>query len=448
MLIHDVASCFKVSDHLLEQCYSVQAAVVKMDQAYPTGVPGYKIVSREVEILHCPFVLDMSEGQRMIVGAFKHRHGISYYYGVPVERVKDFKAPAKFDEELLWVTKKCSLPDVRSATVLENTESCKLKDKFEAILKLSPLFGGAKINSITSLQRWSCKSYAEVVKIITTDGERLSRKAAAEKGAAASGAGGRVLSKDGGGDAAAEWASARAALLAKQRFYAEDFAARFIVMENADALEACLKDLEKHALAVELGAALKKHAGILKAGGLLAAPQCTPLKKLLVQPAAAGDGSDSNDSDAAAAAATAAATTTATAAATAAATAGAAAPTGALAGAEAAALSARGMHVARVGIALAHLRPRTTLGVLVLALLCRGLAAAGGEQQQRQPSHAVAHADPPRPSSCGARALSRVERVSHGHAFRGMATSHQARQEGTSADTYRRPRLWIRARSG
>ena len=294
MLIHDVASCFKVSDHLLEQCYSVQAAVVKMDQAYPTGVPGYKIVSREVEILHCPFVLDMSEGQRMIVGAFKHRHGISYYYGVPVERVKDFKAPAKFDEELLWVTKKCSLPDVRSATVLENTESCKLKDKFEAILKLSPLFGGAKINSIASLQHWSSKSYADVVKIITTDGERLSRKAAADKGAAASGAGGRVLSKDGGGDAAAEWASARAALLAKQRFYAEDFAARFIVMENADALEACLKDLEKHALAVELGAALKKHAGILKAGGLLAAPQCTPLKKLLVQPAAAGDGSDSS----------------------------------------------------------------------------------------------------------------------------------------------------------
>ena len=84
-----------------------------MDQAFPTDVPGYKIVSAEPPKLHCPFVLDMSSGQRMIVGAYKHRHDITYYYGVPVERVKDFDSKAKFEDEKVWVTKKCNLPDVR-----------------------------------------------------------------------------------------------------------------------------------------------------------------------------------------------------------------------------------------------------------------------------------------------------------------------------------------------
>ena len=170
--------------------------------------------------------------------------------------------------------------------MLENTESVKLKDKFEEILKLSSLFRGAKINSCKDLLKWSTKAYTEVVKIITTLGEKSDRKAAAEKGAHATGAGGRDLSKDGGVDAAAAWAGVRDALLSKKLYYAEDFSQRFIVMENADALDACLKDLSKHKLSAELGAAVTKHAGILKAGGFMPAPQSTPLKKLLVKPSA------------------------------------------------------------------------------------------------------------------------------------------------------------------
>ena len=69
---------------------------------FSTGVPGHKVSASDPKLCCCPFVLHRSEGGDLIVGAFKHRGDVAYFYGVPAERVKSFKEPvlpARFEEE-------------------------------------------------------------------------------------------------------------------------------------------------------------------------------------------------------------------------------------------------------------------------------------------------------------------------------------------------------------
>ena len=133
----------------------------------------------------CPFVLHRSEGGDLIVGAFKHRGDVAYFYGVPAERVKSFKEPvlpARFEEESTWLTVKVSSAMVRSISVLENTESAKLLDNFEAIMKLTSIFKAVKLISAKVTAKWvGQSSFATVVKTVVTAAEGRERAGDAER---------------------------------------------------------------------------------------------------------------------------------------------------------------------------------------------------------------------------------------------------------------------------
>ena len=104
-LLHDPASVCNIADSHLECYYTVQAAVLGAMDAFDLGVRGHKAARKEPTILVAPFILSQKDGPDIVVGAFKHRSGSNYYYGVPAERVKDFKPPAKeadFREEQLF----------------------------------------------------------------------------------------------------------------------------------------------------------------------------------------------------------------------------------------------------------------------------------------------------------------------------------------------------------
>ena len=246
-LVHDLASLISVTDPMLECYFTIQAAVVDNTDLFSTGVPGHKISASDPQYCCCPFVLHRREGGDIIVGAFKHRGGVVYYYGVPSERVKSFKPPvlpAVFDEESTWLTAKVSSSMACSISVLENTESAKLLDNFNEILKLTSIFKAVKLSSSKAMAKWAGQTaFTTVVKAVMTAAEGRARIAAKAKGLAAGPREGQDVSQGGGVDARDRWTSARASLLKQAEFYAFAFAERFFTMENADALAACVADL-------------------------------------------------------------------------------------------------------------------------------------------------------------------------------------------------------------
>ena len=311
-LVHDLASLISVTDPMLECYFTIQAAVVDNTDLFSTGVPGHKISASDPQYCCCPFVLHRREGGDIIVGAFKHRGGVVYYYGVPSERVKSFKPPvlpAVFDEESTWLTAKVSSSMACSISVLENTESAKLLDNFNEILKLTSIFKAVKLSSSKAMAKWAGQTaFTTVVKAVMTAAEGRARIAAKAKGLAAGPREGQDVSQGGGVDARDRWTSARASLLKQAEFYAFAFAERFFTMENADALAACVADLEKHPLKEWLLPGLAAHAAALRSKGFEAAPPQTPLKQLLELPppkptaaaaaaAAAADADDDDDDD-------------------------------------------------------------------------------------------------------------------------------------------------------
>ena len=283
-LCHDPASICFVDRKDLECYFTLQAAVVAHEEVFSARVLGHKLVVREPTVIIAPFVLHLSEGNDLIVGAFKHRNGIWYFYGVPAARVKDFVAaglkPADFKEEQFWTVLKCSSQMLRTVTVLENTESAKLLDGFVAILKLTPMFAANKLTSAVAMANWAQKkSFVDVVKANMLQAEKRERKAASDKGAAARA---EDVSRDGGADAGRSWREAQEALLKHRPFYEQSFPERFIIMENAGALDACRKDLEKSALKEWLLPEVERHAA--SDWSLEQAPPNTPLKRLLEPP--------------------------------------------------------------------------------------------------------------------------------------------------------------------
>ena len=337
-LVHDLASLVYVQDENLECWYTLQAAVVPHTDLYSTGVPGHKLSVHESRTLICPFLLERSEGVNMVVLAFKHRGECHYYYGVPVDKLAAWKPPtppAGIEEETLLFTVKTSSSSVKFATVLENTASAKLKDNTVTILAGLRMFKGVGLTSPDKIIKWVQKTpFVTVVKKVLLEAESRERKLAAEKGRSANEKD-REINRGLAAVATRAWEDVKQKLLLHAPFYSAAFSERFFIFESSSALEACLKDLDKHPLQEWLVPALKEHAAALISGRVQPAAPATPLKKLLNPPlpkpevpggaAAEGggeeeDGADDVDpTDNPEAAATAAASTTTAAAAAAAA---------------------------------------------------------------------------------------------------------------------------------
>ena len=285
-LVHDLASLVHVSDLSLDCWYTLQAAVLPHTDLYSTGVPGHKVSVHEARTLICPFLLERTEGSNMVVLAFKHRGDMHYYYGVFVEKLAAWKEKAGgvVEEESLLSTVKTSSSSVKFATVLENTETVKLKDIATAILSGMSMFKSTSLTNPDKIVKWVQKtSFSTVVSKVLLEAEMRERKLAAEKGRAANDKE-REVNRGLAAVAQKGWADIKKKIMLNVDFYSDSFSARFFIFEGPEALEPCLKDLTKHPLQDWLVPALKGHAEALKAGRVQPAAPATPLKKLLEPP--------------------------------------------------------------------------------------------------------------------------------------------------------------------
>ena len=275
-LVHDVASIFHLGKVDGTVFHTLQLAVCSWTGIYSTGTPGHKIVEEEPTIVTCPFVLELSDGQDIIIGSVKHRNDQSYFYGVASKDVKDLTASDEkhFHEPKFWMTLKVTDERVRYAKVLDNTASAKLYDNFMKILKLTPMFASQKLTSTSAFAKWcNERSFKDVIKAVCVQGEKLERGVAQ----------GHAASPELGGDHKERWQAASTALLKYTRFYEEAFARRFLIMENADALDAVVKDVKGTPMETYLEPALRDHAAH-GSRRLSCAPVNTPIKKLLEEP--------------------------------------------------------------------------------------------------------------------------------------------------------------------
>ena len=125
-LHHDVGSICHMTPDFLRH-FTTAFAVTEMGTAFSVqNVPGHALVTKEPDYISCPFVLKITADIDMYVGAIKHFDGVPYYYAVPAEKVKTFKAPtppAVVSPEALWTSVKCSAETVLGVVPIADTET-------------------------------------------------------------------------------------------------------------------------------------------------------------------------------------------------------------------------------------------------------------------------------------------------------------------------------------
>ena len=186
-LMHDLSSVFWLPSGDFDCWFSLTAAVTKHEDIFTAETQGHRIVKQEPEMLPAPFVVHFTgDGEDLVVFCYKHRSGISYFYGVTAAKVKDFVPPTKpsdFKEETLFRTVKCCWETVSHATPLVDTESCKFKAKFLSILALTKMFVATKLTTLGAFEKWqNKKSFSEIAKLVLERAEIAERKIAKEKG--------------------------------------------------------------------------------------------------------------------------------------------------------------------------------------------------------------------------------------------------------------------------
>ena len=197
--------------------FTSSAVVCELGNAYPAGVQGYKLVPEAPDWMDAPFLLKTTTANDLIVGAFKHRGGQMYYYGVWAEKVKEFKKPSTGqapDVASLWVTVKVTSEVCEAVEDLTDTETASLKANFEAILAMNPIFKENELTTARKLGNWANRPYEDNVKKVVTKAEMRERKTAAEHAQ-----GDTEQNKGGGAEALARWKEVREALLSHKEYY-------------------------------------------------------------------------------------------------------------------------------------------------------------------------------------------------------------------------------------
>lgn len=189
--------------------------------------------------------ISMENGVDLIGGIGKGRDGITYFYGVPADKLKAF-APidAKpIDEASMWVTMKFGMSQMVSIDELLNTEAVKFKSLLDAVLARSPTFIAEKLSSVAAIEKSAKNSFSVNIKAAVTKNEKVARQQAKEK--ASNGSDQAEESAGGGQEVGARWAEIRENLLSHAQLDLP-FEQRFIYIDTKQSQEEAKEQLKGH----------------------------------------------------------------------------------------------------------------------------------------------------------------------------------------------------------
>ena len=170
----------------------LQIASVMSKDTFYAGVPGHHFVFGNTADA---WPVHISDGQPMrayfkeagdaVIVAFKLSPANVYLYGVTIEKLIDWKPPAKATdsivEEGLLQTWKASHGDITSLVALQNTETHKLKDLTDKLISHMPTFQQHKVRSGSDALKWCKKSFELNVKAVIDMSEFEERKKRAKE---------------------------------------------------------------------------------------------------------------------------------------------------------------------------------------------------------------------------------------------------------------------------
>ena len=221
----------------------LQIASVMSKDTFFAGVPGHYFVFAPP--LHVCTSVHISDGQPMrayfkeagdaVIVAFKLSPSNVYLYGITVEKLIEWKPPAKATdsivEEGLLQSWKATHGDITSLVALQNTETHNLKDLADKLISHMPTFQQHKVRSGVDALKWCKKSYESNVKAVVDISEVEERKRAKEKSTTARDPG--AIESAAGGAAAKElWALRKQCMLDRGQYYEDSFKERIIIIET------------------------------------------------------------------------------------------------------------------------------------------------------------------------------------------------------------------------
>ena len=221
----------------------LQIASVMSKDTFYAGVPGHYFVFAPP--LHVCTSVHISDGQPMrayfkeagdaVIVAFKLSPSNVYLYGITVEKLIEWKPPAKATdsivEEGLLQTWKATHDDITSLVALQNTETHKLKDLIDKLISHVPTFQQHKVRSGLDALKWCKKTFESNVKAVVDMSELEERKRAKEKSTTARDP---VAVESAAGGAAAKdlWALRKLCMLDHGQYYEDCFRERIIIIET------------------------------------------------------------------------------------------------------------------------------------------------------------------------------------------------------------------------
>ena len=217
-------------------------------KAFHTSVPGvYFLIGQKIFIpspeLQPPMIVEFQgEQSDLVVAAYRHTGGLSFLYGIPVVKLMEWKPPAKkedFKEEAVLISVKIDNAGITGVRELKNTETHKIKDKFEELLtyitsmQFKP---NLKLEKVKDFERYQDAvkrknlNFAGMIRQVCGQGELRDRKSASALGKRVRDARESVA----GGEAAAEtWASLKQSLATNtflEDAFLDEFEDRFFTL--------------------------------------------------------------------------------------------------------------------------------------------------------------------------------------------------------------------------
>jgi hypothetical protein len=232
-------------------------------KAFRTSVPGaYFLIGQKIFIpppnLQPPMIVEFQgEQSDLVVAAYRHSGGLSFLYGIPVDKLMEWKPPAKkedFKEESVLISIKIDNAAIEGVHEIKNTETHAIKDKFEELLpyihsmQFKP---NLKLEKLKDFERYKdpvkrkSLTFANMVRQVCGQGELRDRKSASALGKRVRDARESVA----GGEAAAEtWANLKNSLATNtflEDAFLDEFEDRFFTLNVGDDGKPSEADIEE-----------------------------------------------------------------------------------------------------------------------------------------------------------------------------------------------------------
>ena len=139
--------------------FTTHAALAPKDSTLPAGLPGhYFIMNKAPQFQRTPFIAQFdADALDVIVFAYKVSELRVYAYGIPLDKLTEFKPPSnksrgqEVDEAAYFSSYKLPHTGIINIKDLSNTETHKLRDMVDNMLQYIPLFKQAKISNLKAL---------------------------------------------------------------------------------------------------------------------------------------------------------------------------------------------------------------------------------------------------------------------------------------------------------